>query len=95
MKDASKSFFDNIIENKTGPQAPDETLADEIPTLDQLPPNLTAPPTPLPAQPSPSPLEPEPPQLPPEATQQPTMHHTKQISIKQMSINFLAPHQRQ
>ena len=94
LKDASKSFFDNMIEDETGPQAPDETLADEIPTLDQLPPSLTAPPTPLPAQPSPSPLEPEPPQLPPEATQQPTMHYRQQQQ-QNTNINISSPTYRQ
>ena len=48
LKDASKSFTDHLLEDETGPPAPDETFADEFQQLDQAPPTLTAPPTPLP-----------------------------------------------
>ena len=107
LKDASKSFFDNMIEDETGPQAPDETLADEIPTLDQLPPSLTAPPTHYQHNLHHHHLNPNhhnclPKQLnnPPCTTDSsnnktPTSTSAARHTDKQMSINGLAPHQRQ
>eukprot|EP00435_Cladocopium_sp_Y103_P033973 s697_g8.t1 len=52
LKSASKSFTEHLLEDETGPPAPEETFADEItPPLEDVPPTLTAPPTPLPLPP--------------------------------------------
>ena len=88
LKDASKSFNEYIIEDETGPAAPDETFEDEFQHDLQLPPTLTAPPTPLELPPLPQPSQ-QPNELPSSSQPQPpaqqllipttsTQHHTLQ-----------------
>ena len=95
LKDASKSFMEHLVEDETGPAAPDETFADDF-NFDQQP-TITAPPTPLPlpspttpAQPAQQPLlQPSPLSVPP-TTDQPQLpaNTTTTQTMQQQTTNL-------
>lgn len=104
LKSASKSFTEHLLEDETGPPAPEETFADEIiPPLEDVPPTLTAPPTPLPVPqqqqqaPHSQPTTQQGPQLEPNYSPSPIHQQTQQstnLNINQQNYQQTNVYQR-